>query len=158
VPLRVLAVGTRMPNWVDTAFDDYARRLRDAYRIELTEIPMARRKADSAAASAQAMADEGKRLLAQLSPNDYVVALDERGTQRSSRELARWLSERARAAHALCFLIGGPDGFAPAVLERVQERWSLSALTLPHALVRVLLAEQLYRARCLQQGHPYHRD
>ena len=92
-----------------------------------------------------------------LSAREYVVALDERGPEFATAELARWLEERRRSGLDLTFLIGGPDGLAPEVLDRSQQRWSLSRLTLPHGMVRVILAEQLYRASTILAGHPYHR-
>ena len=158
MPLRLIAVGTRMPGWVDQAFADYARRLRGSHRLELAEVPVARRgAADSAAQIARLVAAEGRRTLALLGPQAVVVALDGRGAEYSSRELAKKLPLWLRQG-TVSFLIGGPDGFAPEVLARAPERWSLSKLTLPHGLARVLLAEQLYRAVCLNDGHPYHRD
>ena len=158
MPLRLIAVGTRMPDWVEQAYTDYARRLRGSHRLELTEIPLARRSAaDSPARVQRLVAEEGRRTLSELGHGDCVVALDERGREHSSRELAaqlpRWLK-----SGSVALLVGGPDGFAPEVLAQASERWSLSRLTLPHALVRVLLAEQLYRAVSLLSGHPYHRD
>jgi 23S rRNA (pseudouridine1915-N3)-methyltransferase len=154
--LRVIAVGTRMPAWVDTAVEDYARRLLKVLPVELKELPAARRSATTPAA--QAMAEEGVRILAALSPRDCLVALDERGREYSTQELARWLEERRRSGQDLACVIGGADGLAPEVLARAQQRWSLSRLTLPHGLVRVVLIEQLYRASTLLAGHPYHRE
>jgi len=110
------------------------------------------------ASAAKAIAREGERLLAALRRDDYLVALDERGTEFSTRELAAWLKTRMQEGQDLAFVIGGPDGLAPEVLARARARWSLSRLTLPHALVRVVLVEQLYRAHSLLAGHPYHRD
>jgi len=104
------------------------------------------------------METEGQRLLAAVRRDDFVIALDERGEQMTTRELAAWLGGRMQEGRDLAFLIGGPDGFAPAVLERANFRWSLSRLTLPHALVRVVLTEQLYRAHGVLTNHPYHRD
>jgi 23S rRNA (pseudouridine1915-N3)-methyltransferase len=147
VRLRVIAVGNRMPSWVEAAVSDYRRRLPAAYRFELSELPLARRKQD-----------EGRRLLALLHEREFVIALDERGSQPDTLELARWLEARRQAGLDLVFLIGGPDGLASEVLARAQYRWSLSRLTLPHALVRVILAEQLYRASTVLAGHPYHRS
>src|SRR5438477_212872 len=105
-----------------------------------------------------AIAAEGQRLLGAVRPGDHVAVLDERGTQLSTRELAAWLQERMQQGEDLAFLIGGPDGLAPQVLARGNFTLSLSGLTLPHALVRVLLAEQLYRAHSILTHHPYHRD
>ena len=152
--LRVIAVGTRMPAWVRAACDDYLTRLGSGLSVTLTEIePGSRRRGVP-----QAIAAEGARLLQALRPGDHLVSLDERGTQFSTRELADWLKGRMRAGEDLAFAIGGPDGLAPEVLSRSQLSLSLSRLTLPHALVRVLLAEQLYRAHCILVNHPYHRD
>jgi len=154
--VRVIAVGTRMSAWVDAACEDYRRRLRGADALELVEIAPARRAASGAAG--QAARQEGTRILALLGPREYVVALDERGRSFSTLELGRWLGERRMAGEALSFIIGGADGLAPEVRKRAQLTWSLSALTFPHALVRVLLLEQLYRAATLLAGHPYHRE
>ncbi|MFO1409529.1 MAG: 23S rRNA (pseudouridine(1915)-N(3))-methyltransferase RlmH [Steroidobacteraceae bacterium] len=154
--LRVIAVGTRQPQWVDAAFGDYARRLRAPLAVELTELPAARRSATTPAE--RAMEEEGRRILAALAPREHVVALDEHGTQFSTAELARWLEERRRSGQDLACIVGGADGLAPAVLARAARRWSLSRLTLPHGLVRVVLIEQLYRATTLLAGHPYHRE
>lgn len=103
------------------------------------------------------MQDEARRLLGQVGKDDYVAALDERGKAFSSVELSAWLAERMRGGRDLALLIGGADGFAPEVRARADLSWSLSRLTLPHALVRVVLAEQLYRAHSVLSGHPYHR-
>jgi 23S rRNA (pseudouridine1915-N3)-methyltransferase len=154
--MRVIAVGTRMSEWVDTAFNDYARRLRGTMPLELVELPTASRKA--AGDTAKAMAIEAGRIQAALAPREHVVALDEHGKEFSTVELADWLEQRRRSGLDLCFLIGGPDGLAKPVLEQSQQRWSLSRLTLPHGMVRVMLAEQLYRASTILAGHPYHRS
>lgn len=154
--LTVLAVGTRCPGWVREGYDDYARRLRSRLPVKLTEIEPGRR--GKGIANERAMGEEGRRILAALDDDTHLVMLDERGQQRGSVALSEWLGERMRAGRGLAFAIGGPDGFAPQVRARAQETWSLSQLTLPHALVRVLLIEQLYRAVTLQDGHPYHRE
>jgi 23S rRNA (pseudouridine1915-N3)-methyltransferase len=145
-----------MPAWVDAAFGDYARRLRGPLAVELKELSAARRSATTPAP--RALEQEAQRILATLAPRDHVVALDERGREYSTAELAQWLEERRRSGQDLACIIGGADGLAPAVLARAQQRWSLSRLTLPHALVRVVLIEQLYRASTLLAGHPYHRE
>lgn len=144
--LRVLAVGTRMPAWVDEVFADYARRLGSSMPLTLSEI-----------ASGNSREDEGKRLLAALGAREQPVALDERGREHTSAGLAQWLEAQRRVGRDLCFIIGGADGLAEPVLQRCSQRLSLSKLTLPHALVRVLLAEQLYRASSILANHPYHR-
>ncbi|MBP7615066.1 MAG: 23S rRNA (pseudouridine(1915)-N(3))-methyltransferase RlmH [Steroidobacteraceae bacterium] len=153
--VRLIAVGTRMPAWVSAGCDEYLRRLRPALRVDIVELAPGPRSAGTPVG--RAMEDEARRQLGRLAKDEYVVALDERGKAFSSVELSRWLAERMRDGRDLAFLIGGPDGFAPAVRERADLDWSLSRLTLPHALVRVVLAEQLYRAHSLLAGHPYHR-
>jgi 23S rRNA (pseudouridine1915-N3)-methyltransferase len=156
VHLRVIAVGTRMPEWVDAAFEDYSRRLSGSWKLELKALPPASRR-EAGGASEAAKALEAKRILALLSARDIVVPLDERGEQLSTLELARWLETQRAGGQDLAFIIGGPDGLAQEVLARGRKLWSLSRLTLPHALVRVVLAEQLYRAATVLAGHPYHR-
>jgi len=155
VRVILVAVGQRMPAWVSQGYAEYSKRLRPRLPLELIEVPAAKRGSGDLA---RAMADEGKRLLATIRPQDHVVALDERGTTRSSLELSRWLGKRLQSGKDLAFFVGGADGFAPEVLERANESWSLSALTLPHALVRIVFVEQLYRAVTLLDGHPYHRE
>lgn len=146
-----------MPDWVDAAFNDYTRRLHGHWRLELTELTPERRHGTGNAAL-NAKTAEARRILALLSPRDFVVALDERGSEPTSRELARWLEDRRASGQDLAFIIGGPDGLSDEVLTRGQYRWSLSRLTLPHGLARVVFAEQIYRAASLNAGHPYHRE
>jgi 23S rRNA (pseudouridine1915-N3)-methyltransferase len=146
VRVRILAVGTRMPEWVTTAYEDYTRRMRKDMRVDLEEVPVGRAKAD-----------EEKRLLERIG-DDYLVALDERGKSLTTLQLAKWLGERQLDGRNLSFVIGGPNGHGPAILVKADLRWSLSALTFPHAMVRVILAEQLYRALSVLQNHPYHRE
>jgi len=154
--VRLIAVGTRAPAWVRTACEDYITRLGSHLPVSVTEISSGARS--RGASAERAVAQEGERVLAAVRREDYLVALDERGTEFTTRELAAWLKARMQEGDDLAFVIGGPDGLAPEVLKRSRLRWSLSRLTLPHALVRVLLAEQLYRAMSLLAGHPYHRD
>jgi 23S rRNA (pseudouridine1915-N3)-methyltransferase len=144
--VRILAVGTRMPEWVTTAYEDYTRRMRKDMRVDLEEVPVGR-----------ARVDEEKRLLERIG-DDYLVALDERGKSLTTLQLAKWLGERQQDGRNLTFVIGGPDGLGPNVLLKATLRWSLSTLTFPHAMVRVILAEQLYRAHSVLQNHPYHRE
>lgn len=153
---RVIAVGTRMPGWVDEAFGEYVRRLGAHHALALDELAPASRTGGRTAAAAVRM--EGERLLAKLRPGEFVTTLDERGRELTTRELAAWVEMRRREGRDVAFVIGGPDGLAAPVRERGDFVWALSRLTLPHALVRVLLAEQLYRAHTVLTGHPYHRE
>ena len=152
--LRVIAVGTRMPRWVQEGFADYAGRLQGEYRLELVEIALGPR---SASDTQQAIRKEGEKMLAQLRDSSYVVALQVTGRALSSEQLAQFLTRQASSSREIAFCIGGPDGLAPEVDARASLRWSLSALTLPHALARVIVAEALYRAVMIGKGHPYHR-
>jgi 23S rRNA (pseudouridine1915-N3)-methyltransferase len=154
--VRLIAVGSRMPKWVREAYEDYITRLGPGLKITLTEIEPGARSAGRP--PQRAMETEGQRLLAAVRKDDYVVALDERGSEMSTRELAAWLGNRMQDGRDLAFLVGGPDGFVPEVLSRSDFKWSLSRLTFPHALVRVVLAEQLYRAHGVLTNHPYHRE
>lgn len=154
--MRLIAIGTRMPGWVDAAYEDYTRRLHGSWELRLTALASARRGQGSDEGK-PARAAEARRILALLAPRDYVVALDEAGAEPTTAELARWLEERRAAGQPLTFILGGPDGLDAAVLQRAQYRWALTRLTLPHGLARVVLAEQLYRASTVLAGHPYHR-
>ena len=154
--VRIVAVGSRMPKWVREPFDDYLTRLSPGLKISLTEIAPGPRSVGRP--PAKAIETEGERILAALRRDEYVIALDERGTEMTTRELASWLATRLQDGSDLAFLIGGPDGFAADVVRRSDFKWSLSRLTFPHALVRVVLAEQLYRAHGVLSNHPYHRD
>jgi 23S rRNA (pseudouridine1915-N3)-methyltransferase len=154
--IRIIAVGERMPRWVDEVVADYTRRLAGALKITLVEVPAGQRS--SRGDPAQAMHIEGQRILALIRPQEFLVALDERGIENTTREFATWLSGRMHDGRDLVLVIGGPDGLASEVLARSDHKLSLSKLTLPHPLVRVVLAEQLYRAHTVLSGHPYHRD
>ncbi len=153
---RLLAVGTRPPAWVREAYADYTRRLGSRLKLTLVEIEPGPRSPGRS--PQKAIETEARKLVAALRAEEWVVALDERGTQMSTRELADWLGGRMREGRDLAFLIGGPDGLGAEVLARSNASLSLSRLTLPHALVRVVLAEQLYRALSILTHHPYHRD
>jgi len=153
--MRLIAVGDRQPGWVDHAFDDYAGRLPRAWQFRLVTLATAPRGKSQAAERATAV--ESQRILAEIRANEQVVALDERGTEWNSEELSQRLSAWMNDGRDLCFVIGGPDGLAGDCLQRANQRWSLSRLTLPHGLARVLFVEQLYRAWSMLEGHPYHR-
>lgn len=152
--IRLIAAGTRLPQWINDGFTEYAVRLQGDYRLELREIALAQRSAGN---MQQALAREGQRMLAALPPSCHVTALQVGGRAMSTEQLAQFLQARAADGRALALCIGGPDGLAPAVDERADYRWSLSGLTLPHGLARVVVAEALYRAVSVLKGHPYHR-
>jgi len=152
---RLIAAGTRLPDWVNSGFREYQKRLRSPLTLELHEIPVATRRAGEN--PQRAIQREGADMLAALGKDDYVVALEITAKTMNTEQVSVWLAERMRDGRSLALLIGGPDGLSPACLERADQRWSLSPLTLPHALVRVVVAEQLYRATSLLAGHPYHR-
>jgi 23S rRNA (pseudouridine1915-N3)-methyltransferase len=135
-----------MPEWVRQAYEDYTRRMRSSMRIDLEELPVGKNKTE-----------EEKRFIERVG-DDYVAALDEHGKSLTTVELAKWLSQRLQDGRNLSFVIGGPDGLGPEILKKAAFRWSLSGLTFPHAMVRVILAEQLYRAHSVLQNHPYHRE
>ena len=154
--VRLLAVGDRQPSWVDEAFAIYEGRFPREWKFRLDTLGTVRRSKNDK--SGKAMETEGGQILARLDKSDMVVLLDERGRQLGSRDLADKLAQWQGDGRDLCFVIGGPDGVSDACRQRADFTWSLSKLTLPHGLARVLLAEQLYRAHSLQTGHPYHRD
>ena len=136
--VRLIAAGTRLPGWVNEGYTEYAKRL-VGIQLELVEIPPRR------------------SMLKSISARDYVVALEVTGRAMTTAELARWFEARLAGGRDLAFVIGGPDGHAPELLERADFRWSLSPLTWPHGLARVMVVEQLYRVQSLLKGHPYHR-
>lgn len=147
-------MGRRPPRWAEEAFSEYVRRLPAAFGFQAPLIAPARGHGNDVE---RARTEEGERLLAALGPRDHVVALDEHGAAWSTKTLAKRLAAWEMGGRDVSLLIGGADGLAPACLERADHCWSLSPLTLPHAIVRVLVAEQLYRAWSLNAGHPYHR-
>jgi len=153
--ISLIAIGTRMPEWVNEGYREYARRLPRECRLKLTEIPLGQRARSKTVE--RAVAEEGKRMLAEISPGEHVIALDVKGRNWSTEQLAVQFQQWMLEGRGISLLVGGPDGLSAPCLERAQQRWSLSPLTLPHALVRVLLAEQLYRAWTVTVGHPYHR-
>lgn len=153
--LRILAAGNRMPAWVDRGVDEYTVRLPRSCPLSLIDIPLSRRT--KSRHPADAVSREGRRMLGRIPDNDGVIALDVGGQKLSTDALAARFSDWLHDGRDRTFLIGGPDGLAPDCLERADWRWSVSPLTLPHGLVRVVVAEALYRAFTVMNGHPYHR-
>lgn len=158
--LRVITVGHKPPDWVAVGFEEYARRMPRSARIDLTEIkPASRsRQTPSEAQVARVLAEEKSRILAAIPSGCVKIALDERGKPLSTAELARRLEDWMQGGRDVAFVIGSADGLDRDLKAGAELLLSLSAMTLPHALVRVLLAEQLYRAVSLIRNHPYHRD
>lgn len=153
--LRLLAVGHKMPAWVEQGYAEYAKRLPADCALELVEIAPGHRAKNTS--KEKAMQQEAEALRKAIRPQDFVVALDVKGQPWSTEQLAQQLDGWRMQGGDVALLIGGPDGMTPELLTLARQRWSLSALTLPHPLVRVLLAEQLYRAWSILQGHPYHK-
>lgn len=154
--IHLIAVGKRMPSWVVEGYQEYAKRLPRECRLRLTEIPLSKRRKSMTAA--QARQQEGQGMLAAVPKDCTVIALDVRGHNWSTEDLAGRMSDWMGSGRDVALLVGGPDGLSHACLDRADQCWSLSALTYPHSLVRVVLAEQLYRAWTLGTGHPYHRS
>lgn len=152
---RLIAVGERAPDWVATGYADYAKRLSHWLPLELIEIAPGLRGKNRDAV--RATSEEGQRVIAALPKSAHVVALDGDGKMFSSEQLAQRLEHWRGLGRDLAFVIGGPEGHAIDVLAAAHETWSLGPLTLPHMLVRLVVAEQLYRAASLLANHPYHR-
>ena len=154
--IHIIAIGHRRAGWEQDGFREYARRMPPELSIELHEIAPSRRiKRES---GQRHLDGEGRRLLAAVPKGARVVALDERGASCASRELADRIERWMHDGRDLALLIGGADGLSPACLQAARHRWSLSPLTLPHGLARIVVAEQLYRASTILRRHPYHRE
>ena len=153
--LLVVSVGARMPGWIDEAFDEYAKRMPRSLKTELTEIRPEPRSGGKS--TEQLMAAEAARIERAVPRGAFVVALDERGREMTTSAFARWLDARRQDGRDIAFLIGGADGLAEETKRGAETTLRLSALTLPHGLARVLLAEQLYRAASILENRPYHR-
>ena len=154
--LSLITASNRQPDWVDQGAEDYAKRLRGRCTLEIKTVPLARRTASTPVE--RAIDDEGERMLAaraERRPRRGAARDGQAVVDEGARGQAR--SAGCSAARRSCFLVGGPDGLSPACVARANERWSLSNLTLPHGLVRVVVAEALYRAWSLLENHPYHR-
>jgi 23S rRNA (pseudouridine1915-N3)-methyltransferase len=154
--LIIISVGHKMPEWITAGFNEYTKRMPREAKIALLEIKPEPRSTGKT--TAQIMESEAQRILAALPQNCLRIALDERGLQPTTKQLAAQMRDWMSAGRDVVFIIGGADGLHESVKQAAQQLLALSALTLPHAFVRVLLAEQLYRAHSLMHNHPYHRE
>jgi 23S rRNA (pseudouridine1915-N3)-methyltransferase len=153
--IRLIAVGTKMPSWVEQGVKEYQKRLPPEMKLEIRELPLGKR--GKGMDLQKAIHSEGQQMLAAIPESDQVIALDVKGKPWSTEQLAKELQNWQLEGDNISLLVGGPDGLAPKCLARANKKWSLSALTLPHPLVRVLLTEQLYRAWTINNNHPYHK-
>lgn len=153
--LRILAIGTKMPAWVASGYSEYQKRMPHELRLEMVELAMASRAKSSSVE--RAVATESA-LLDKAAGNDFRVALDVKGKSWSTEQLAEQLLNWQSLGRNVSLLIGGPDGMSNELTQGADQRWSLSPLTLPHPIVRIVLAEQLYRAWTVNNNHPYHRS
>lgn len=154
--IDLIYVGKKSPTWVATGFNEYVKRLPSNCSLNLIEIALCKRTKNVDLKRLQRQ--EGEQMLAAIAPNAYVIALDERGDNWNTRQLANRLAQWMRDYSRLALLVGGPEGLAPVCLQCAHQRWSLSSLTFPHTLVRIVIAEQVYRAWSILNNHPYHRE
>ncbi len=154
--LYILAVGNKMPEWITSGFNEYVKRMPREARIELIELKPESRT--SGKTTAQIMEAEAQRILAALPASAQCIALDEHGATPTTKQLAQQMQGWMQQGSDVAFIIGGADGLHESVKQQARQLMALSALTLPHGMVRVLLAEQLYRAHSLMHNHPYHRE
>lgn len=156
--LRLITIGQKMPDWVQTGFDDYAKRIQPLMSTQLVELAMAKRgKNDSPSDINRFCIQEGQSILAALKPQERLIALEVGGRHLSTEKLATVLQDWMQQGQDIALAIGGPDGLSDEVRQKAEWHWSLSTLTLPHPLVRVIVIEQLYRAMSIINNHPYHR-
>ncbi len=153
--INLIAVGSKMPGWVEQGYKEYARRLPSDFSLNLIEIPLSKR--GKSIDLKRAIKKEGELMLAAIPAGDHVISLEVEGKAWTTDKLVQQAEHWRQSGRNVTLLVGGPDGLAPACCERAQQRWSLSALTLPHPLVRIVIAEQLYRAWSILHNHPYHR-
>lgn len=154
--IRLLAVGLKMPKWVQQTFNDYNTRLAKNQKIELVEIPPVHRSKTTNISNA--MQEEGSRILSALKPSEKLIILDEFGKPISTKNLAQSIKNWQMESFDIAIVIGGADGISRDVKDKAFQKWSLSLLTFPHPLVRVIIIEQIYRAYSVIANHPYHRE
>lgn len=154
--IQLVAVGTKMPGWVEQGYQEYARRLPPDMPLQLKEITAGKR--GKSTDIARVLHKEGEQTLAAVPKGNRIVTLEVKGKPWSTPELAKHMRQWQMDGRDVSLLIGGPEGLAPACIDASEQKWSLSALTLPHPLVRIVVAETLYRAWSLNSNHPYHRE
>jgi len=153
--IHLISVGTKMPRWVQDGFQEYAKRMPSECKVKLKEIPMSPRGKNCDIP--RAIREEGEKMLKAIPKDCHVVALEVTGKSWSTEQLSKKMGSWMGAGHDVALLIGGPDGLSMEATQNAHTQWSLSPLTLPHPMVRVILSEQLYRAWSLLRNHPYHR-
>lgn len=153
--IRLITLGNKMPDWVTAGYQEYAGRMPHECRLELVELKLPERSKNSDIA--RLMQQEAELIAGQLKAGERLLALEVKGRNWSTEQLATEMQRWRQDGRDIALIIGGPDGIAPELLAKAEQKWSLSALTLPHPLVRIVVAEALYRAHSLLSGHPYHR-
>jgi len=153
--INIITIGTKMSDWVNTGYFDYANRLKSYCKLNLITLPLATRSQNTNPQVSKKI--EGEMILDKLAENDYVIALDSKGKQFTSEDFAQYLNKLKLIAKNINILIGGPDGLSKECLLRADDKISLSNFTLPHPLVRIVLAEQLFRGFAILNNHPYHK-
>jgi len=154
--IKILAVGTKMPKWVTDGFNEYSKRMPREMVLELVEISPGKRGKN--ADIQRAIQKESDLILSNIDKTDHVIALEVKGQKWSTEKLAENMESWQMSGQSVALLVGGPDGLSDSCRTRANQQWSLSALTLPHPIVRIILAEQIYRAWSVTQNHPYHRS
>lgn len=153
--ITIITLGNKMPDWVNQGTNEYAKRLKDGVQLKIVEIPLIRRSKSS---DLSRILEKESELIRDALPNNArLIALEIEGKAFSSEELASKISQLQQTSSHFCFIIGGPEGLSQEILKLCDERWSLSKLTLPHPLVRIILLETLYRAWSIINNHPYHK-
>lgn len=155
IKINIITIGTKAPDWVNTGYSEYAKRLSKYCQLTLTELPVTHRSKNISLE--QAKHSESTVIASKIQPQDYVIALDVMGKQYSTEDLANYLENISMNHSSIAIIIGGPDGLDYGCFKKIDHKISLSKLTLPHPMVRVLLSEQLYRAYSLINNHPYHK-
>jgi 23S rRNA (pseudouridine1915-N3)-methyltransferase len=154
--IHFITVGQKMPKWVQEGYAEYAKRLPKSCAIKLVELPMAQRGKTGSAEKYKA--EEAKKILAAIPKGAQLIVLDEHGQQVTTKSLAEKLEDWLASGQDIALVVGGPDGLEQSLIEQARWKWGLSKLTMPHPMVRILVAEQIYRAYSVINNHPYHRE